>query len=96
MTVLSPLTFHLLALSLSPAGKMLMTDLLKADEIKKALEAFAGQWKRINGQIGFKHTGSEDRNHELAPQTHLFYNLSSNQLRHGWRSQPPLNFLFLR
>lgn len=29
-------------LSLSSADKMSMTDLLKAEEIKKALEAFAG------------------------------------------------------
>lgn len=42
---------------------MLMTDLLKADEIKKALEAFAGQWKQINTQISFKHTRSKDTNH---------------------------------
>lgn len=57
----SQLTFNLLVVS--SAGKMLMTDLLKADEIKKALEAFAGQWKQINTQISFKHTRSKDTNH---------------------------------
>lgn len=44
----STLTFNLLAVS--PAGKMLMTDLLKAEEIKKALDAFAGWLTQANIQ----------------------------------------------
>lgn len=55
----SPLPFNLL--DVSPAGKMLMTDLLKAEEIKKALEAFAGQWK--HSKAPFAHPRSKNTHH---------------------------------
>ncbi|XP_041822545.1 parvalbumin-7 [Chelmon rostratus] len=50
-------------LSVPPAGKMSMTDLLKAEEIKKALEAFAAETfdpKKFFEMVGMKAMTAEN------------------------------------
>lgn len=49
-----------------------MTDLLKAEEIKTALEAFAGQWKDEHSKIRLKHTCNKNTHHCSGPTTKPF------------------------